>query len=155
MSDLNDLEGRITAALERAGQGLERLAPVPDAPPVDADAMERLRETLEAEKTANAQLEERVRALRAHRDEAVAEAQARVEAAEAELAQLRAVNDKLREANRALREANAESLGDAAAIDAAMAAELETLRSLRAGDRAELDAILAELEPLTGEKADA
>lgn len=155
MSDLQELEGRIASALERVGRGVEALGKVPEAPPVDEELVARLRESLEAEKTANAQLEERVRAIRARQDEQVEAVNARADAAEAEVERLRAVNAQLREANAALRAANAEGLGDAEAINAGMVAELDALRALRDSDRAELDSLISELEPLAGEEANA
>jgi chromosome segregation ATPase len=154
MSDITELERRIIAALERIGQGLDGLERTdPDRP--DPAEMEGLREALESERSVNAQLNERVKAIRerqetqvARLEQRVADLKASLEALESELEQFRAVNIRLRETSAALRAANAEGLGDAGAIDAAMQAEIESLMRLRASDRAELDAILAELAPL-------
>ncbi|TCO70580.1 hypothetical protein [Rhodovulum euryhalinum] len=154
MNDITEFERRITAALERIGIGLEGLERIdPDRPdPAEIDA---LREALDSERTANAQLNERVKAIRERQETQVArldqrahEMTERAERLEAEVERLRAVNARLRETSAALRAANAEGLGDPAAIDAAMAAEIEALHALREGDRAELDAIVAELMPL-------
>ncbi len=62
MSDISDLESRITTALDRIGRGLDALGPKPDAGQ-DAE-IATLKVALEEEKTANAQLEERVRAIK-------------------------------------------------------------------------------------------
>lgn len=155
MSDLSELEGRITAALERAGRGIEALSKPPETPVVDEAQVARLKEALEAEKTANDQLEERLRAIRDKQESQLASLHARIGAAEAEVERLSAVNAELRQSNRALRAANAEGLGDAALINDALQAELEALRALRDSDRAELDGLIAELTPLTEESANA
>ena len=65
-----------------------------------------------------------------------------------ELQQLRLANEQLRTSNAALREANAEGLGDASLINAAMAAEIDGLRAAQASDKAQVNAVLARLEPL-------
>ena len=49
--------------------------------------------------------------------------------------------------NLALREANGDGLADAHLINKAMLTELESIRASRDADRAEIDAVLAELEP--------
>ena len=65
-----------------------------------------------------------------------------------ELQQLRQANEELRASNAALREANAQSLGDAGLINASMEAEIEGLRAAQASDQAQVNAVLAKLEPL-------
>lgn len=166
MSEISELEQRITAALVRIGKGGEALAAqlatareaAQAAPAVDETLLLEAREALETERQANAQLEERVKAIHeklqtqvAGLESEVAALRERAGTAETELSGLREVNAKLRENNAALRAANAEGLGDAALIDAGMKAELEALSLLRAGDRAELDDILGMIAPLTEE----
>ncbi|WP_414898017.1 hypothetical protein [Rhodovulum sp. YEN HP10] len=159
MSDIVELERRIVAALDRIGQGLDALGSGGDAEEsADAAELDKLREALETERGVNAQLNERVKAIQERQETQVARLEqraadltARAEAAEADVDRLRAVNAKLRETSVALREANAQGLGDPAAIDAALLAELEALTALRASDRAEIDAILAELMPVAEE----
>ncbi|MBN2906489.1 MAG: hypothetical protein JXJ18_07265 [Rhodobacteraceae bacterium] len=162
MSDITELERRITAALERIGQGLEGLERSdPDRP--DPAELEALREALESERTVNAQLNERVKAISerqetqvTRRERRAAQMVARAEALEGEVDKLKAINAQLRQTSAALRAANAQGLGDAAAIDAAMRVELEALALLRASDRAELEDIVGELAPLAeGGKSDA
>lgn len=170
MSDITELEGRITAALERIGRGVEAISAERAAaseeektnPAADPEALARMKEVLEAEKTANAQLEERVRAIREKQEGHIRQLEARVETltaraeeAEARVARLRRVNAELRENNGALRAANAKGLGDAHLINKSMQAELETLRALRDSDRSELDALIDELAPLAGESSNA
>jgi chromosome segregation ATPase len=154
MSEIAELERRIVSALERIGQGLDGLERREPGGP-DSAEVEGLREALESERSVNAQLNERVKAIRerqetqiARLEQRVADLRVNVEALETELDQFRAVNLRLRETSAALREANSEGLGDAEAIDAAMQAEIEALERLRASDRAELDEIIAELAPL-------
>lgn len=65
-----------------------------------------------------------------------------------ELQQLRQANEELRASNAALREANAQGLGDAGLINASMEAEIEGLRAAQASDQAQVNAVLAKLEPL-------
>ncbi|OIQ29504.1 MAG: hypothetical protein BM562_11180 [Alphaproteobacteria bacterium MedPE-SWcel] len=77
-----------------------------------------------------------------------AELDMRLSELDGELQTLRASNDQLREANAALRAANAEGVGDATLINAALEAEVEGLRAARATDQAEVNAVLARLEPL-------
>ena len=180
-STLDDLQRRITAAMERIGRGVEALdrpapSPMPDAgsvpvepedaeaPPADPDSaapaadlpeMAELTRALEEERLASAQLEERVKDLRARQEEAGADHRKTVEdlrramaALDADLQSLRLSNARLRENNSALREANAAGLADATLIDAGMAAELAALRAGAEADRSEAAAILAALSPL-------
>ena len=153
MSDISELEGRITAALDRIGQGLEALGPKPD--PGAAEELQKLRSALEEERVANAQLEERVRAIREKQESTVARLGEEVERlrkaleeGEAGVAHLRKVNSELRANNTALREAVAQGLAEPHLVNKSMMAELESLRATQAADRSELDAILAELAPL-------
>ena len=113
MSDIEDLTRRISEALERAASTIEGIgAPAGN----EAD----LSEALEAEKTANAQLEERVKAIREKQETLVSELEAQVasltetlESRDKDLQQIRSVNATLRETTAKLREANAAGLADA------------------------------------------
>lgn len=152
MNDIHDTEHRIHAALERIRSGLETTLAQPVA---DPEELASLREALDHERRSNSELEERLRDLRERQETQIAGLErdlealgARAEAIAAELARLRAVNAQLRENNAALRAANAEGLGDSDLINTALQSELEALRSLREGDRAELDAVLTALAPL-------
>jgi len=160
MTDVTELEQRIAAALDRVERGLAALS----APVVEGDAVEvqALREALEAEKTVNAQLEARVLAIKEKQESLVGGLETEVgrlrremHSKEAEIARLKAVNAQLRKNNRALREANKQGLGNADLINASLAAELEALRVAHDADRAELEAILNELQPLVEGTADA
>lgn len=158
MSDIDELQRRITAAMDRVAAGLEGLdkgAAGPDPEMVQA---------LEDERTANAQLSERVRILKTRAESETATLRTQVEESQARMAQLdielqrvRRANAQLADACAALQEANAEGVGDAHLINKAMLAELEGLRAARAADVAESSAILAALGPLldsAGDSAD-
>ena len=151
MSNIDELQGRITAAMDRVAVGVARLSDTSAVPSVDPS----IAQALEDERTANAQLTARVRALKTKSDAELAEMRAHVEEAEARMAQLdvelqraRRANAGLVEACEALRDANAEGVGNADLINKAMLAELEGLRAARAVDVAEASAIIAALGPL-------
>ncbi|MEO0702512.1 MAG: hypothetical protein AAFY80_10275 [Pseudomonadota bacterium] len=153
MTDITELQRRITAALDRIGTGVNRMGAPAD--PGLADA-------LEAERMANAQLEERVRAIKETQETTVATLEAEVAslrnalaATDADLQQVRSVNAELRASNAALRSANAEGLADAELVNAALQVELDALKALQAGDRAEIDRVLATIEPMLEETAHA
>jgi predicted nucleic acid-binding Zn-ribbon protein len=147
MSEIEEFQRRIAAALDRIGQGLEGRAGG-----AEADEVAALRQQLEDERLASAQLEERLRKLKARQEAAQAEADASREATAKQLAKmdtdlqaLRQANRQLRDNNAALREANAQGVADPHLINKAMMAELEALRASRATDRAEAEVILSEL----------
>ncbi len=122
--------------------------------------LDRVRAALEAETAAHSQLADRVAAIRARQDEVsgqlekrVLRLQERAETQERELAQLRQANSDLRAMARRLRRTIANSVPDAALVNAVMEAELKATHAAQTADRAELDAILAELTPLIEENA--
>ncbi|UYV35818.1 hypothetical protein N4R57_12170 [Rhodobacteraceae bacterium D3-12] len=154
MSQVEELERRITAALDRIAKGIEPLG-VASGNPEAEEELARARAELEDERLAGQQLEERVKALHEKQDNKIAalEAQTEEQAAsmarlDGELQRLRAANEQLRSSNAALREANEKGVGEPHLINKAMLAELEGLRASRAADRAESAAILSALEPL-------
>lgn len=150
MSEIEELQRRITAAMDQVAYGLERLGPAGPSGP-DAETLK----ALEEERTANAQLEERVRSLRAKAEDEevklrsqIDRAQARISELDIELQRVRRANTQLADACAALRAANAEGVGEAHLINKTMLAELEGLRAARAADVAEVDVILSTLTPL-------
>ncbi|MCK0148430.1 hypothetical protein MWU54_00200 [Marivita sp. S6314] len=181
MTQIDELQHRITAALDRVALGVAKIdaraADVPDTPSgpeIDPDEVARLKEALDEEKLANAQLEERVRKLhethRAELEEARAAATAAavaaaepapaapsvdVEALDLDIQRLRHANEMLRTTNEELRSALAENVGEPHLINKAMLAELEGLRAARAVEAAETKAVLASLTPLLEAAADA
>lgn len=169
MSDITDYERRIAAALDRIGHGVEKVvqgaaAPIAAPAPVAADSTElaALREALDSERAANAQLVERVRAIKDKQDSTIGALERRVakltsllEAGGSDAAKLRRANAQLTEASKTLREAMEAGLPEPHLINKAMLAELEALRAARASETAEMDEILAELKPLLTEVANA
>lgn len=160
MTNISELEGRITAALDRIGQGLDALGPKPEASL--AEHITALTASLDDEKTANAQLQERVKSIKSKRQREVADLKAEVarlrgevEVNEAGVSRIRRVSSELRMNNTALREAVSAGVAEPHLINQSMMAELETLRAAQAADRAELDAILAELSPMIKSVEDA
>lgn len=165
MSQIEELQSRITAAMERIGTGLATLADQPaDVGEPDPGVVA----ALEEEKLANAQLEERLKSIRGKHDKEVealkaelanssvsqklrsdlaaqSEAMARLDM---DIQRLRQSNDQLRDVNASLRGANEQGVGEPNLINKAMLAELEGLRAARATDAAEASAILSKLEPL-------
>lgn len=169
MDTLTDLEGRLTRALDRIRAGVTQLdvtaapASVDTAQPAPAPAdhsarITELEAALEEERTANAQLEGRVKAVRRKQEDKVQSLRAEIDSLKADLStaennvsRLHRVSEELRRASESLRAANEQSVGDARLINQAMMAELEALRAERAADADDAAAILAALEPLAGE----
>ena len=162
MSDIDKLESRITAALDRIRQGVTEMnaqavraaEPVPEVEDVTAA----LRYQLEEEQTVNAQLEERVRVLKERQDgnvtalnARVAEQSQKLAALDSEMQRLRASNADLRDLNEQLRSAASESAVTPELINRATIAEVEALNAQRTADVAEMDAIISELKPLIEE----
>ncbi len=170
MSQIDELQGRLAAAMERIGTGLETLA---NSAPESAEAGPDVVTALEEEKLANAQLEERLKSIRGKHDKEIealtaelaksavsqklrsdlttqSEAMARLDM---DVQRLRQSNNQLRESNASLRGANEQGVGEPELINKAMLAELEGLRASRATDTAEASAILSKLEPLLANAA--
>lgn len=165
MDDIAELERRITSALVRIGQGLEGLArsegdargaPVATLADGAAEAeIARLNEALDEEKMVTAQLQERIRALR-DRDAAdrrplqteVERLTRLLDSQGLEMQRLKKTVSSLREQLRLLTEAQAEGRIEPHLINKAMLTELEALRALRGAEAAELDEIIAALDPL-------
>ncbi len=168
MQEITELEKRITSALERITKGVDRLvlqprpaaptvAPAaPASPPTDAA----LRAQLEEEKSLTSQLQARLRA--AKEREAKGDLQEKLDRLTQELdvkglelQRMRRVNASLREQLEALRAAAASGVTEPGLINKAMATELETLRATRLTEIAEMDDILAALEPHLTEASNA
>lgn len=155
MTEMAELERRITAALDRIGAGLGGLGSGNEA------ALQDLRAALEAEKTANAQLEERVKALHEQNDARIRELEEQVAKlknsaleSNGQVQAMRRTNQHLQATLQNLREASAAEV-EPHLINQAMMSELEGLRSVRDADRAELDEILGALQPMLKEAQDA
>lgn len=148
MSDIDDLQRRITAAMDRIAGS------VGNAGAAQAKIAAELATALEDEKLANAQLSERLQALKDRYDgevnnaKAVANAEARITALDLEVQRLRTASDQLRQSNAALRAANEEGVGEPHLINDALMAELEVLRADRSADAAEASSIISALMAL-------
>lgn len=163
MSDMTELARRLSAALERIGTGADALggaAPGGGGAAADDAGAAELREALEAERTTNAQLTERVRAIKDKQETMVSALEAKVarltqqiDAAGAEMQRQKRLNADLADANRALSEAAKAGVTEPHLINRSMQTELEALRAARAAEMAEMEEILSELKPLIGEVA--
>lgn len=173
MTEIAELERRITAALERIGRGLEAMsanpvvaeapdaaiAPVLDVVPDTRDAdIARLQAALDAERATVAQLQDRLRASRdkdgvvqSQQDSKVDRMTRQLDVQGLELQRMRKTAITLREQLRAMRQAQANGVTEAQLINKAMLAELEALRSTRLSEMAEMDDIIAELTPMITE----
>lgn len=159
MSDIESLQGRITAALDRIGAGVADLSKAaPKAEATGADDIAALRAQLDEERSANTQLEERVKALKDRQDGNISQLETRVDkqaaalaALDTELHRLRASNADLRELNAQLRSAAADGATSPELINRATIAEVEALAAQRSVDVAEIDAIVSQLKPLIEE----
>lgn len=147
MSSIEELEGRIAAAMDRIAQGVTGLSAAGEG--------EDLKTALEDERLANAQLTERLKKLSDQLETTQTQAQERSEAAakriqslDLELQRMRKATEQLRESNAALRAANEAGVGEPHLINKAMLAELEALRAARAADVAEAETILTAMDAL-------
>lgn len=129
MSELKELEDRLSAAMDRLAAGIESVC----SGGLDAG----LAAELEAAQKVNVALEESLSAQ-----------QGKLADLDGELQRLREVNRQLEDNNRALREACETGQVDAALINKAMLTELEALRAQRSSERAEVEAAMASLDAL-------
>ncbi|WP_417205293.1 hypothetical protein [Antarctobacter sp.] len=160
-----DLDAAVSAVRAEAAEEVARIQAEAsarlqaEADGADTPEVAELREALEEEQMANAQLQERLRLLKARMAEAdTASAEPAktlsMAALDAELQKLRAANEDLMANNAALREANAQGVGEPELINRGMEAELEALRAARAAEAAEAGAVLDALTPLLAEAAE-
>lgn len=159
MQDITALEKRITAALERIGKGVDRMASAPKvaapvAPtPAPAPAPDlALRAQLEEEKTLTAQLQDRIRVMKERESQGVLQERIerltqQLDVQGLELQRMRRTAATLRDQLAHLRQAQAAGVTEPNLINKAMLAELEALRATRMTEMAEMDEILAALEP--------
>jgi hypothetical protein len=173
-------ERRLSAALDRIGKAIDRITAAPAAvpaaePPAPAAAparrgaaaatdaalaaeVARLREALEVEKSANAQLTERLKAIRERDSQGRNQTGTRIEVMTRqldvqglELARMRKTTAQLRDALRAMTEAASAGTPEPHLINKSMLAELEALRAQRQSEVAEMDEVLSALAPLVQE----
>jgi predicted nucleic acid-binding Zn-ribbon protein len=161
MQEIAELEKRITAALERIGKGVDRLAQPTRTVSASAGAAEgALKARLEDEKALNAQLQEKLRAAKEREPkgdlhEKIDRLTQQLDVQGLELQRMRRTAATLRDQLSALRAAEAAKVADPNLINKAMAAELDALRAQRLTEVAEIDEILAALDPHIAEAAHA
>lgn len=174
MSNIDELQHRAMAAMERVAHGLTQLHAAPANTAGTQSALAAAERALADEKSVTAELNERVHALteRIQAAEAAAVAPsplkeaapepasdaatfaanealaARLTSLDADLQRLRQANAQLLASNAALRTANAEGVRDAHLINKSMMAELEGLRAMRAAESAEARTIIDALTQL-------
>lgn len=161
MSDINALDGRIRAALERVRRQVDVLtapATAAVAPASVAVGDGALQAQLAEERTVNAQLEERVRALKDRQDGKLRRLEATIETQKSnlldydrEMQRLQQANAELRAVASEMREAMMTDVAEAELINRAAVAELEAVRAAQAADRAEIEVVMAQLDPLMRE----
>ncbi len=170
MQEIAALEGRITAALERISKGVDRLAASPRlAPPVanpptpasvasasaqasatTSDAA--LRAQLEEEKALVSQLQEKLRVVKEREpkgdlQDKIDRLTQQLDVQGLELQRMRRTNTTLRDQLASLRQAQMAGVTEPHLINKSLVAELDALRALRLTEVAEMDEILAALEP--------
>lgn len=157
MADLNQVEQRLAAALDRIARRVDRAGPAPvRGPDPEAEAtIAGLRAALEKERAANAQLSERVHQVKQRQETTLAQLERRLarlteqlDLQSLEMLRLKKANSRLIEANSGLRLAQAEAFPDATLVNKSISAELEALQAERRAEMAEMEEILAELKPL-------
>jgi hypothetical protein len=153
MSNIEELERRINVAFDRIGQAVDGFV----SPTTGAGTGE-LQDALLTEQTANAQLTERLRVVKAREASQAAEAAEKVDrlnraldAQGLELQRMKKTVIQLRESLAALRETQTEAVADPHLVNRAMLTELEALRATRLTEMAQMEVILAELHPLIGD----
>lgn len=161
MSELSQVERRLSAALDRIARRLEAGGPPPRGGDGGEATIAELRAALEKERGSNAQLSERVAQVKQRQETTVAQLERRLarlteqlDLQSLEMLRLKKANARLIETNAGLRAAQAESFPDATVVNRSISAELEALQAERRAEMAEMEEILAELKPLvaTGQR---
>lgn len=154
MDDQSQIRSRLMDALTMIEAGLDRLQSAEDGTP-DPVA---LAAALADERVVTAQLEQRVRTLKERQDQRLAALDAQIAAQrdqisslDGDLQRLRQANADLRDVAGQMRAALADAVSEPELVNRAMLAEIEALRAVRAADLAEVNAVLADLQPLVEE----
>lgn len=157
MQEITALEKRIAAALDRIGRGLDRPAAAPrvqTAPdaPVDGAALAALQAQLDEERALTSRLQKQLRVSKER--EAKGDTQEKIDRLTQELdvqglelQRMRRVNTALAQQVETLREAHMSGMAEPQLINKSLVVELDALRALRLAETAEMDEILAALEP--------
>lgn len=169
MQEISALEKRITAALDRIGRRLDQpsasatagaRAPAAPSAPVEAVEVAALQSQLDEERALTLRLQKQLRVSKER--EAKGDTEAKLERLTRdldvqglELQRMRRINAALLQQVEALREAQMNGVTEPQLINKAMMIELDALRALRLTEMAEMDEILAALEPHLTEARDA
>ena len=169
MQEISALEKRITAALDRIGRRLDQpsasatagaRAPAAPSAPVEAVEVAALQSQLDEERALTLRLQKQLRVSKER--EAKGDTEAKLERLTRdldvqglELQRMRRINAALLQQIEALREAQMNGVTEPQLINKAMMIELDALRALRLTEMAEMDEILAALEPHLTEARDA
>jgi predicted RNase H-like nuclease (RuvC/YqgF family) len=161
MSDIEDLDRRLKAALERIDRAIESAAQTQPNVELANEAVigqAALDSAIAQARDAEAKvavLQSAIDAAQAEQVPQVAQPDMSADVARlsADVQALQAANQQLRDNNTALRAANEQGLADAELINQSAEVELIALRAARAADRSELDMILTNLRPIIEETA--
>ncbi len=169
MQEISALEKRITAALDRIGRRLDQpsasatagaRAPAAPSAPVEAVEVAALQSQLDEERALTLRLQKQLRVSKER--EAKGDTESKLERLTRdldvqglELQRMRRINAALLQQVEALREAQMNGVTEPQLINKAMMIELDELRALRLTEMAEMDEILAALEPHLTEARDA
>ena len=173
MSDISDLEQRLTVALRRisiATESLPKAAAIGDEPlssgptaatseNLDAVELANIKSKLTSATTKIIDQDEKIIGLSqelglAHENQSLSMSAGDtpssllvdvVSALEVELSQLTQSNTQLRQANQGLRDANSKGLGDAGLINSGLQSEIDSLNAERTADKAQLHVLLTAL----------
>ena len=144
MSQIEELQGRIAAAMDRIGSGVEALAAGAGA----ADSVADLTAALDEEKLANAQLGERLKSIKARHEEEMQALREELDRS-GELDALKSDNDRLASQVETMTAANEELTSQ----NAALTAQIEGLKADAEAHAGEVERLKADLA--TAEKGEA
>ena len=157
MGELEALEQRLSAAMERIGTGLSQMG-MPATNAVSDSEVADLQSALDEERQANEDLRERLKAVRdrsgatiVQLEQKVARLQDELTANERAAQELVTSNARLMQISQALREQISDGVVQADTVADTLQAELATLQAARTAEAAELSALLTELKPMVGE----
>ena len=157
MGELEALEQRLSAAMERIGTGLSQMG-MPATNAVSDSEVADLQSALDEERQANEDLRERLKAVRdrsgatiVQLEQKVARLQDQLTANERAAQELVTSNARLMQISQALREQISDGVVQADTVADTLQAELATLQAARTAEAAELSALLTELKPMVGE----
>ncbi|MGB7243328.1 MAG: hypothetical protein WBC93_14720 [Sulfitobacter sp.] len=155
MSQIEELQRRIMAAMDKVAQGIDGLGPANDGD------MAGLQSELEDEKIVSAQLAERVLKLKKSHEQELSDLAEKtamtrddMSRLDLDIQRLRQANAELSKACQALTDAHERGVSEPHLINTALKAELDALRAARSADLTETDVIISALTPLLDDAGD-